>query len=234
MPKKTESEARWTLRRAHEWTHTGDEVLIVKCVNRSGSLDNPAANGFIWPLTVGAVVSAPDWDPKPVCGHGLHGWPWGLSIGDGKNPDYAGTWLVFGAKPTDVVDLNGKVKARAGVIRFVGSWDKAFEFVLTGQMELVYRSARGAASATGASGAASATGESGAASATGAALSAVVTGLGGKAKAGLYGCIALAWWNVKSERVEMRCSCIGGRHGLKADTWYCLDENGKFVEDAQS
>ena len=28
--------------------------------------------GFQWPLEVGAVVSAPDWNPEAECGGGLH------------------------------------------------------------------------------------------------------------------------------------------------------------------
>ena len=208
----------WTLKDACRWTHTGDEVLIVKCVARDGS----SYNGFRWPLEIGATVEASDWNPHPECGGGLHGWPWGLSVGDGKEPDYAGTWLVFGAKPGDVVDLDGKCKAKVGVIRFVGSWDGALAFVLSGQMELVYQSASGAASATGWSGAASAAEK---------ALAAIVTGLYGKARAPLYGCIALAWWNAAENRAEMRCAQINGREGLKPDTWYRLDAaTGEFVE----
>jgi hypothetical protein len=56
-----------------------------------------------------------------------------------------------------------------------------------------------------------------------------VTGLNGRAKAGKYGCIALAWWNEKRHRIEMRCALVGpGR--LKPDTWYILDPKGEFVE----
>ena len=216
----------WTLTDAYKWTHNGDEVLIVKCVEKDGT----SYNGFRWPLEVGASVEALDWNPEPVCGGGLHGWPWGLAWGDGKDPGYGGTWLVFGAKPDETVSLNGKVKARRGTIRYVGSWDGALGFVIAGQMELVHRSSSGTATASGWYGAATASGRYGAATASGEALSAVVTGLGGKARAPMYGVIALAWWNAKSERVEMRCSRVGGRGGLKPDTWYRLDDGGKFVE----
>ena len=219
------SNHQWSLTDAHKWTHASDEVLIVKCVNNDGT----SYGEFQWPLDLNATVEAPDWRADDKCGGGLHGWPWGLSVGDGKEPDYAGTWLVFGAKPADVVSLDGKCKARAGVIRYVGSWTGALAFVLAGQMELVYRSARGAASATGARGAASATGWSGAASAT---------GLGSKAQAGPYGCIALAWWNEKDNRAEMRCARIGCGDGsddlLKACVWYEMSKTGEFVEVSQA
>ena len=180
----------------------------------------------VWPLTVGAAVEAPDFDAAPACGNGLHGWPWGFAIGDGRDPDWRdGQWLVFGSQPADVVDLGGKVKARAGVVRFVGAWWEATDFVLAGQMAWVAHAAHDAASATGWRGAASATGES---------SSAAVTGADGRAQAGPYGCLALSWWNPAAGRCEMRCAEVGCGDGsdgkLKAHTWYVLDEHGVFTE----
>jgi hypothetical protein len=232
----------------HQWTHTGAEVLILKCVERSGQ----TYGGFQWPLTAGAAVAAPDWEPTAECGHGLHGWPWGFAIGDGKEPEWAATWLVFGAVPAEVVDLGGKVKAKAGTVRYVGDWSGALEFILPGQMAWVHQAAMGAASATGARGAASATGwmgaasatgESGAASATGwmgtasatgGASAAVVTGRYGQAQCGPFGVLALAFYNQSANRNEMRCARVGVGDGsdgtLKANTWYQLTETGEFME----
>ena len=225
----------------HTWTNGGEEVLILKCVPPGGIVSGTGSDGtgyrFEWPLAVGMLVEAPDWDPAPRCGGGLHGWAWGLAIGDGKEPDWGAEWIVFGAKPEDVVDLGGKVKAKQGVIRFIGAWQDATNFILTGQINLVQERASGAASATGWSGAASATGErgaasatgeSGAASATGEALAAVVTGPYGKARARAGGCIALA--HVEADgSLTMRCSRIGDGF-LQPDTWYGLDTNGDFKE----
>ncbi len=165
------------LSHAHQWTHDGDEVLIVKCVAADGS----SHGGFKWPLQVGATVEPESWNPAPTCGEGLHGWPWGLSIGDGKDPDWQGKWLVFGAKREDVVSLGGKCKARAGVIRYVGNWWAATGFVLAGQMALVHATASGSASSTGERGSASSTGERGSASSTGWRGSASSTGASGSA-----------------------------------------------------
>ena len=165
------------LSHAHQWTHDGDEVLIVKCVAADGS----SHGGFKWPLQVGATVEPESWNPAPTCGEGLHGWPWGLSIGDGKDPDWQGKWLVFGAKREDVVSLGGKCKARAGVIRYVGNWWAATGFVLAGQMALVHATASGSASSTGERGSASSTGERGSASSTGLRGSASSTGASGSA-----------------------------------------------------
>ena len=274
------------LANAHQWTHDGKEVLIVKCVANDGS----SYGGFKWPLTVGASVEPTSWNPHPSCGEGLHGWPWGLSIGDGKEPDWKGTWLVFSANPEDVVSLGGKCKARAGTIRFVGPWWEATNFVLAGQMALVQKSARGSASSTGASGSASSTGERGSASSTGwrgsasstgergsasstgasgsasstgwsgsasstgwsgsasstgwrgsasstgGCSAAVVTGADGKARCGVHGVIALAFYNAKHDRLEMRSALVGdGKDkNLKPNVWYRLNKTGRFIIDREA
>jgi hypothetical protein len=52
-----------------------------------------------------------------------------------------------------------------------------------------------------------------------------------KAMGGEFSCIALAWWNPKENRQEMRCSLTGSGDGsLKANVWYELDKNGHFQE----
>jgi len=188
----------------HQWVHDGREVLIVKWVRNQGE----TYQGFRWPLRVGAEVVSPNWSPQPTCeSGGLFGWPWGLALGDGKDPDWSATWLVFGADPAEVVDLRGKVKAPRGIVRCVGSWWEATAFVLAGQQAWVAHAARGAASATG---------------------------LDGRARSGPYGCVALAWWNGEDARYEMRCARVGSGDGndghLKAHVWYRLDEDGRFVE----
>jgi hypothetical protein len=306
----------------HQWTNGGREVLLLKCVPRDGIVrgvrsewaraDHGETYEFCWPLEIGAAVEAPDWDPRPKCGGGLHAWPWGLAMGAGTASNWDWAWVVFGALPNEVLDLGGKVKAHRGVIRFVGSWDKAAQYVLSGQMAWVAQASRGAssatgyrgaasatgyrgaasatgdrgaasatgsrgsasatgsygsasatgdygaasatgyrgaasatvprgaasatgdygaASATGSRGAASATGDYGAASATGSCSIAAVTGFYGRAKSGPHGCIALAFWNAFAWCAEMRCAQTGVEGGLKADTWYRLDELGNFVED---
>ncbi|MGE0362760.1 MAG: hypothetical protein AB7R67_18755, partial [Vicinamibacterales bacterium] len=163
----------------HQWTHDGAEVLGV----RFCATDGASSYGFRYPLTVGAVVEAPDWDPTPECGHGLHMWPWGFSVGEGAEPNWSATWLVLGALPADVVGIGGKCKVRRATVRYVGDWQGAAAHVLAGQMAWVHAHADGAASATGGRGAASATGGSGAASATGDWGAASATGGRGAASA---------------------------------------------------
>lgn len=213
---------------SYEWLNGGKEVLLLKCVNADGL----AYGGFKWPLEVGASVEAPDWDPRPVCGGGLHGWAWGIGIGGGKDPDWAGVWIVYGSDKEDVVhitDSGGKEKSRRGIVRFVsqpGDWQAATNFILAGQIAWVQQASSGAASATGYRGAASATGYSGAA----------IAGYCGRARAGKFGCVAIAWWNESEKRQEMRCREVGCGDGtdgkLKACVWYRLNPAGEFIEEA--
>src|SRR5208283_4536149 len=101
------SEAETTIVPAHQWTNGGDKVRILKCANKEGKTHG----GFQWP-DAGPVMPE-TWSPEPTCeSGGLFGWPWGLAFGDGKGPDYGGKWFVFEADPADVIDLNGKCKAR--------------------------------------------------------------------------------------------------------------------------
>ena len=135
----------WTIDRAHEWTHTGKEVLILKCVEPDGS----SFNGFKWPLKVGATVECPDFDPSNKCSGGLHGWPWGIGIGEGITPKWQGRWIVYSPGSGRIVgNLEGgrKCKTEQGVIRFVGNWTDATRFVLAGQMALVFECSRSATS----------------------------------------------------------------------------------------
>ena len=74
--------------------------------------------GFPWPLTPGAVVSAPDWTPEPECGGGLHLFPFGegnLSVALGVDDDVS-IWQVVAYDPSTAVDLRGKVKVPECVV----------------------------------------------------------------------------------------------------------------------
>ena len=56
-----------------------------------------------------------------------------------------------------------------------------------------------------------------------------------KARSGEFGCIALAWWNGKKNRAEMKCALTGseGTGRLKPNVWYTLNESGEFIEVAE-
>jgi len=77
---------------------------------RSCSSDGSSYNGFKWPLTVGAIVTAPDWDSKAECGNGLHGLLHGAGDGSLLNWDKDAKWLVCEINLPDAVMLGGKCK----------------------------------------------------------------------------------------------------------------------------
>ena len=179
----------------HQWTNSGEKVLLVKCVDKQGR----SHNNFQWPSS-GEVIT-PNWSPEPTCeSGGLFGWPWGLNLGEGKSQDYSGTWIVFAAVPANVIDLGGKAKAGPSAeVLYYGDWQGALEFTRSGReawLEHTFEAVRkkaaesketsstgecGAASSTGWSGAASSTGWSGAASSTGECGAASSTGSRGAA-----------------------------------------------------
>ena len=73
--------------------------------------------GFQWPRS--GPVAAPDWNPAPECGNGLHGFLRGE--GDGSLADWSSdaVWLV--AEVETFVDLGGKVKFPTAEVIFAGS-----------------------------------------------------------------------------------------------------------------
>jgi len=113
----------------HEWTNGNGEVLILRRIPPS----RRTYNEFQWPTGVRTRVECPDWNPKPICGGGLHGWPLGFGLGEGSAFSVVDdVWLVLGAKPEDVVgELDGgaKCKCREGIIRYEGDFSGAVSFV---------------------------------------------------------------------------------------------------------
>ena len=169
----------------HEYTHTGDRVLIVKCLNRDGT----GYGGFKWPKQ--GPVENKHWSREPNCeSGGLFGWPWGIGISDGKDPDALAPWLVFSAKPENVIgeiEKGQKCKAVPGkdgdlpVVVYYGTQSGAMAFTMTGRCGWIEKASGGSASQTGNGGSASQTGDGGSASQAGHRGSASQTGNGGSA-----------------------------------------------------
>ena len=93
--------------------------------------DGTSRNGFRWPLVVGEVAVAPDWNDRRECGGGLHGPPDG--VGDGTLLDWSdgAVWLVAEV-PADagLVDLDGKVKVERCIVAHVGDRVSCAEFLV--------------------------------------------------------------------------------------------------------
>jgi hypothetical protein len=73
---------------------------------------------FTWPAS--GPVEAPDWDPTPECGHGLHGFLNGCGNGSLANWNEFANWLVVEVDSETIVDLDGKVKFPRGKVVFCG------------------------------------------------------------------------------------------------------------------
>ena len=177
--------------------------------------DGTARGGFQWPLDEGAEVTAPDWDPTPVCGGGLHGLLNGAGSGGLIDWSTDAVWIVAEIPDGEtVVDLDGKVKVRRCIVRHVGDKTSAPEFLAAhGHTEgVVY----GAATA-GVSGTATA-GDYGTATA----------GNRGTATAGERGTIIIAWWDSELGRRRWVVGEVG-IDGIVADTPYRVVD-GALVE----
>src|SRR3990167_9964192 len=82
--------------------------LMLRTCDANGS----SHEGFVWPLTRGALATAPDWDPTPECGGGLHG----LRGGEGDWCQFSiapdAVWIVA-VIDADAVDIGDKIKVRS-------------------------------------------------------------------------------------------------------------------------
>ena len=185
--------------------------------------DGAAWGGFRWTLDEGAEVIAPDWDPTPVCGGGLHGLLNGAGNGSLINWSTDAIWIVAEIPDDEtVVDLDGKVKVRRCIVRHVGDKTSAPEFLAAhGHTEgVVYGTATAGVSGTataGVSGTATA-GDYGTATA----------GDYGTATAGERGTIIIAWWDSELGRRRWVVGEVG-IDGIVADTPYRVVD-GALVE----
>ncbi len=76
-------------------------------------------SNFQWPES--GPVEAPDWSPVAECGQGLHGFAWGEGDGSLARWEPDARWLVVEVNPDEgLIDLQGKVKFRRGVVVFCG------------------------------------------------------------------------------------------------------------------
>ena len=152
--------------------------------------DGTARGGFQWPLDEGAEVAAPDWDPTPVCGGGLHGLLNGAGIGGLIDWSTDAVWIVAEIPDDEtVVDLDGKVKVRRCMVRHVGDKTSVPEFLA------VHGHTEGVVSGT------------------------ATAGVSGTATAGERGTIIIAWWDSELGRRRWVVGEVG-IDGIVADTPY--------------
>ena len=170
-----------------------------------------AHGGFEWPAEVGAIVEAPDWNPAPVCGGGLHG----LIDGQGKatllNTDADAVWYAFESVDADgrvsddeavyvTEDGGGKGKCRRAIVRAVGTRQQATGWLIaSGCVGVHYGTA--------------------------------TAGDRGTATAGNGGTVILRRWN--GNRYKYSVAEVG-ENGIEPNVAYRLDDDGNFIKAAQS
>ena len=208
---------------------------------------------FRWPLEVGAVVKAPDWNKRQECGNGLHGWLYGQgdhSVAGDRCVTPGAQWLVLEVDSASIVELGGKVKFPECIVRFVGDVKSATDYLLEHEPRSRSCAVIGACRAekqdgamvqVGAFGTATA-GDSGTATAgdrgtatagefgtaTAGDRGTATAGYRGTATAGEFGVIAIEYYDAKAEVYRKRIGAIG-EDGLEPNVAYKLDANNKFV-----
>jgi hypothetical protein len=222
-------------------------VLILRTCNA----DLTSYGGFVW--REAGSVEAPDWDPEPECGNGLHGWLWGEGDGDlGKwEPD--ARWLVVSVEKSTIVDLDGKVKFPRSEVVFCGDRADATAYLAAnggaGKAIIAGTATAGdggtatagdagtatagdagmatagdAGTATAGSRGTATAGDAGTATAGDAGMA--TAGYGGTATAGEDGTIAVEWYDRARGRYRKAIGVIG-EDGLLPDVRYRL-HGGKW------
>ena len=201
---------------------------------RTCNADMQSYNGFQWPRS--GPVTAPDWNPKEECGHGLHGFLRGEGEGDLADWRSEALWIV--AEVETFVDLGGKVKSPAAEVIFVGSRLDATALVKARYPGAAVIGANvtvenGRVAVVGDYGTATA-GERGTATAgergtaTAGNGGTATAGYRGTATAGNSGMLQIYYYDQKNNRQRLAVAYIG-EDGILPTVKYRLDDYAKFV-----
>jgi len=169
---------------------------------RTCKADMTSYGGFKWPRS--GHVAAPDWNPAPVCGGGLHGFLRGE--GDGSLADWSSdaVWLV--AEVETYVDLEGKVKFPAANVIFAGSRLEATTIVKARYPDAAVIGANVAVEDR----------------------RVAVVGYGGTATAGEGGMLQIYYYDCNDRR--RIATAYVGENNIQPNVKYRLDGNANFVE----
>ena len=177
--------------------------------------------GFVWPLTPGSVVEAPDWDPTPGrCGGGLHGLLDGGGPGERLDWSIAAVWMVVEALgPTAETDDPGKVRCQRARVIVAGTREEATGY-------LVARGCVGVHGATSTSGdrGTSTSGDRGTSTSGYGGTS--TSGYGGTSTSGYGGTLVLCWHDGTRYRLTV---AYVGEDGIEPGVPYRADAQGRPV-----
>ena len=201
------------------------------CVLRSADKDRQSRNSFQWPAT--GAVECSDWDPKPECGHGLHGLLWG--IGDWslcRCSDKDAVWQVVEVEESLLVSLNGKVKFPRGIVIYSGTLAGALTLTMARHFEEILKPAtsgsRSPAATSGSRSPAATSGDAAPAATSGSRSPAACLGMNSRAKTGPEGSIVLTYKDV-ADRTRHVIGYVG--EGIEAHVWYEVS-NGQLAKCA--
>ena len=222
----------------------------VRHILRTCAVDMTSRGGFRWPrpdedLGHGpGVAVAPDWDPSPRCGGGLHGLLDGQGDGALLSWEATAVWVVAEVRERDVVDIDGdKVKAPDARVVFAGDRPGALAVLrsigVTGTLhgDTATAGYRGTATAgdrgtaTAGYGGTATAGYWGTATAgdwgtaTAGAWGTATAGDRGTATAGYGGTVLVRWWD--GDRSRTTVGYVG--EGVDANTAYRCDGAGRLV-----
>jgi hypothetical protein len=222
------------------------KTLVLRTCTRDMLGGTQHGKSFTWPRQ--GLVECPDWNPRPECGHGLHGLPWGNGDWSLLSPADDAVWQVVEVDTELLVDIDGKKsKFPRGNVIFSGSRVDAVIRVLCGAeaMSFAHQAAEAwgekignsstaassgdysKAASSGYSSTAASSGDCSTAASSGDSGVAATIGTEGQAKAGPLGLVIVTYWVAAEKRYR---ACVGnvGEDGIMADTWYKVAD-GRLV-----
>ena len=197
---------------------TKNKVLVLRTCDE----DMTAHGGFKWPVK--GPVEAPDWDPSPVCGGGLHGLLWGIGDSSLLNWDEKAKWMAVEVDASKIVDLTGKVKFPNGRVVMVGSQVDVCNYIA--ERAPAGSKCIGACVKAGDNGTATA-GDCG--TATAGDRGTATAGDCGTATAGQAGFIGITWYDFKKAQYRRSIAAVG-ENGILPNAKYKLDRTGNFIK----
>jgi hypothetical protein len=197
---------------------TKNKVLVLRTCNE----DMTAHGGFKWPKK--GPVAAPDWNPSPVCGGGLHGLLWGMGDSGLLNWGEKAKWMAVEVDASKIVDLQGKVKFPKGRVVLVGSQVDVCNYIA--ERAPVGSKCIGSCVKSGDRGTATA-GYMG--TATAGDMGTATAGDRGTATAGDAGFIAITWFDSSKSKYRRAIAAVG-ENGIEPKVKYKLDEKGNFIK----
>lgn len=102
-------------------------MSVKELMLRTSTKGHRSYGGFQWPEA--GPVEAPDWDPYPIHGGGLHGAARGEGNGYFFNWDESAVWQVVEYDPDEAVDLKGQIKVPRGVVVYSGDRETATRII---------------------------------------------------------------------------------------------------------